>query len=110
MRNKFLHFVILLISLAILIPAQAKPKKDKKPAAQGTVITSVSASDQSIVLTVEGNKETLTYQAPLGTTITINGEPATLEKLHAGMKVITYTEADEHVLAQIDVSDKAAAK
>ncbi len=98
MRNKLLLSIVL-IALALTQPANAKSHKH----VQGIVVTLVNAAENKIVLTIKKDKQSLSYSLPQGTTITINEMPATLDQIHAGMQVISYTETDEHVLSQIDV-------
>ena len=91
-----------MLSLVVVQPAFAKKHRN----VQGLVITSVDAIEKKIVMTIKSSGQSLAYQLPLGTTITIDEEPASIGQIHAGMKVISYTEADEHVLSQLDVESK----
>jgi len=95
---------IFLISLIVAQPAIAKKHEIAKEDVRGIVVTSVDVANSKIVLTIEHNKQEITYAVPLGTAITINGEPASLDKIRAGMYVVSYTDADAGTLSQLDVT------
>jgi len=94
---------MLALSLIVLPPAVAKHKTTKEDV-RGIVVTSVDVANSKIVLTIEHNKQAITYQVPLGTELTIDGEPVTLDKIQAGMYVVSYTDADSGTLSQLDVT------
>jgi hypothetical protein len=104
MNKKLKLLAVLVISLLVVQPAFAK--KHKHAHVQGVVVTSVDAIEKKIVLTIKSSGQSLSYQCPLGSTITINEETASLAQIHAGMQVISYTEGDEHLLTQLDVESK----
>jgi len=104
MNNRLKLLAVLVLSFMVVQPAFAK--KHKHANVQGVVVTSVDAIEKKIVITIKSSGQSLSYQLPLGTTITINEEPASLGQIHAGMKVISYTEGDEHLLTQLDVESK----
>lgn len=93
-----------LFLLVLAQPVLAKGHKHQH--LKGIVITSVDAIERKVVLTIEHNHQSLSYSAPLGTTITINEQPAELGQIKPGMHVTGYTESDEHVLSQLDVESR----
>jgi hypothetical protein len=95
---------LLFIGLAVVTPAFAK--KHAFPNGQGLTVTSVDTVNSKISFKLQDNKQTLTYNLPLGTVITINREPATLNQIKPGMSVLSYTEGDGQDLSQIDVGGK----
>src|SRR5271170_7805498 len=110
MKNKWLLLVILLISALALQPAEAGKKKGKGDGSQDQAVTTVTAVDTAnskITLTIADNKQAIVYNVPLGTSITIDGGPADLSQIHAGMFVASYTESDAGSLSQIDCSASA---
>jgi hypothetical protein len=103
MRNKLLLLAVLLFSSLLFLPAQAK-KHHKKEDARGTVVTSVDTAKSMIVLTTSHNQQATTYNVALGTTLTLDGAPITLDRIRKGMHVVSYTSADAGTLSQLDVS------
>jgi hypothetical protein len=114
MRNNWLVLLAFLVGSLVLQPAIAathKPTTTDPNANDNKVITTVSsvdAANNKVTLTVADNKQDSTYTMALGSTVTIEGSPATLNQLSAGMVVLSYTEADETSLQQIDVSKSKA--
>ncbi len=74
------------------------------------VVTSVDNANNKIVLTIEHNQQSVTYLVPLGTMLTLDGEPAHLSQIDKGMHVVSYTEADAATLSQLDVTNNKNAK
>ncbi|HEX4141085.1 MAG TPA: hypothetical protein VHY09_12100 [Candidatus Methylacidiphilales bacterium] len=91
-----------IVSFLLLLPQTAWAKKHKH-SGPGVVITDVNEAARTIVLTIPGGKGSLGYTVPTSATITVDEQPAKFSELHKGMHVTTYTEADEHLLSQIDV-------
>jgi Cu/Ag efflux protein CusF len=113
MRNKWLLLVVLLVGSLALQPALAGQKKaapdDGSDADKAvTTVDAVDSANGKITLEVSDNKQELTYGMALGSTVTIDGTPADLSKIKPGMTVLSYTEADETSLQQIDVSNTKA--
>lgn len=104
MRSKLVLLSFLILSLTAFQPAMAR--KHPFPNGQGVTVTSVDATNNKVVLTLEDNKQTLTYNLPLGSVITLDGSPASLAQIRPGMKVVNYTEGDEQDLSELDVTSK----
>ncbi len=107
MKRKLVVLGVLIAGLLALSPAVAKKHHPQKHP-HGIFITSVDVVEKKLVMTIKSSGQALSYQTPLGMTITINEVPASLGQLHPGMLVVTYTEADEHVLSQLDVASPSA--
>jgi len=101
MRYKTLLLGVM--AFLLVIPGTAWAKKHKHHSEPGVVITEVNEAARTIVITVPGGRGSLGYSVPTSATITLDEQPAPFSELHKGMHVVTYTEADEHVLSQIDV-------
>jgi putative NADH-flavin reductase len=86
----------------LIFPGTAWAKKHKH-AEKGVIMTEVNEAARTVVLTIPGGKGSLSYSVPTSATVTVDEVPAKFEDLHKGMHVTTYTEADEHLLSQIDV-------
>ena len=99
MRSKLLGALFCL--MVFLAGVSALARSHKHP--HGLVVTSVDAADKKIVLMLEKDKQAMPYSISLGATLTIDQSPVALKQIHKGMHVISYTEADEHVLSQLDV-------
>lgn len=99
MRNKLRPLGIVLLALVSALPVLARGHKHP----QGTIVTSVDVAQKKIVITVEKSHQSQSYNIPAGATITVNESPASLGDVHKGMHVTSYTEADEHILSQLDV-------
>ena len=113
MKRRLTLLAILTLSLLILLPAEAGKRKTKGDGSTDlalTTVTSVDLAHSRITLTIIDNKQAIIYQIPLGTALTINGEPAQLSQIKSGMYVVSYTEADAGTLSQLDVSKIKPAK
>ena len=113
MISKWPLLVILLMSSLILQPAEAGKNKGKNGPDNDqalTTITSVDVANNRVTLTIADNKQSIKYLIPLGTTVTIDGKTADLSEIKAGMRVLSYTEADSTSLTQLDVTNKKATK
>jgi len=104
-ENNLMRYRIFLLSVLaflLILPGTAWAKKHKH-AEKGVIMTEVNEAAKTVVLTIPGGKGSLSYSLPSSATITVDEAPAKFDDLHKGMHVTTYTEADEHVLSQIDV-------
>ena len=90
------------VAFLLLLPQTAWAKKHKH-SEKGIIMTDVNEAARTVVLTIPGGKGSLSYSVPSTATITVDEALAKFSDLHKGMHVTTYTEADEHVLSQIDV-------
>ena len=90
------------VAFLLVLPGTAWAKKHKH-AEKGVILTEVDQAAKTVVLTIPGGKGSLSYSVPASATITVDEAPAKFADLHKGMHVTTYTEADEHLLSQIDV-------
>jgi hypothetical protein len=92
---------MVMLGLMVLSPLFGLPK--------GTSIGSVNVKENTVTLVLlrpeQGNKQVQVYKVDPGATITVNGSPATLAKLHKGQKVIGYTEGEPNVLVSLDVQN-----
>jgi hypothetical protein len=79
------------------------------PLPKGTSIGSVNVKTQSITLVLkrpgEGVRQVLNYKMDLGASITVDGTPVKLGKLHRGQRVVGYTEGSQGVLVSLDVQN-----
>ena len=89
------------VAFLLILPGTAWAKKHKHTE-KGVVMTDVNEVARTVVLTIPGGKGSLSYSVPTNATITVDEVPAKFADLHKGMHVTTYTEADEHLLSQID--------
>jgi hypothetical protein len=90
------------VAFLLVLPGTAWAKKHKH-SGPGVVLTEVDQAAKTVVLTIPGGKGSLSYTVPSSATITVDEVPAKFDDLHKGMHVTTYTEADEHILSQLDV-------
>jgi len=104
MKNKWLLLILFFLGSIALQPALAK--KHAFPNTQSMTVTLVDTVHNKITFKLQDNKQSLVYNVPVGTTITINSEPATLAQIKPGMPVLSYTEGDGQDLTQIDVGKK----
>ena len=97
-----------MLGLILLQPAIAKPKT-VVVGKHGTYISSIDVATKTVVLTLrevkQGTKQALVYHVMDGTAITVDGVPASLANVRAGMHVTSYTEADEHLLSALNVEN-----
>jgi hypothetical protein len=99
---RYRTLIVVVVSFLLLLPGTAWAKKHKH-AEKGVIMTEVDQAAKTVVLTIPGGKGSLSYSVPTSATITVDEVPAKFADLHKGMHLTTYTEADEHLLSQIDV-------
>src|ERR1700733_14300964 len=99
---RYRTLIVVVFAFLLLLPGTAWAKKHKH-AEKGVIMTEVNEAARSVVLTIPGGKGSLSYSVPSTATITVDEAPAKFDDLHKGMHVTTYTEADEHILSQLDV-------
>jgi hypothetical protein len=101
MRTFLLVLFTAMFGLLFVQPAFGLP--------HGTSIGYVNVKTNRIGLVLwrpeQGVKVTHMYNVSPGTTITVNGTPAKLSRLHKGERVVGYTFGDEDVLISLDVQN-----
>jgi hypothetical protein len=107
MKRLHLHFSVLAVIAALLIPAStfARSKKKTQAAApQPTVIASVAPGS----ITISENQMTKTYAITQFTDITVKGQRARLSDLQPGMMVSVTLGTDPTKLSRINAGDAPA--
>jgi hypothetical protein len=109
MRIRLLQLSMVILGLMFLLPAFGKNKKnDNQPNTASATISSVDVAASTVTLEIvtpgkTGTSQEVVYKIDLGTTITIDGNSATLDQIHKGQKVNSYVEGDENALSSLDV-------
>ena len=95
-----------MLAFMFLQPVAGKSKQGTL-GAQGTLVTDVDLTSNTVTLTLketkQGTDQVIVYAIGLGAAITIDGLSASLAQVHKGMRVLGYTEGDEHTLIALDV-------
>ena len=96
-----------LILIGLLLPATSQA--GRHGAEQGSYITAVNHHKKMVTITLRRHKEgvdqAVDYKIDPGCTFTIDDNPVKFAKVHPGLKVIGYTEGEEHVLVSLDLQN-----
>lgn len=105
MRLKVLFFGLILLGLLLPATSQAGHRRPE----QGTFVTAVNHQKKMLTITLrrhkQGTVQAVDYKIDPGCTFTIDDNPVEFAKVHPGLKVIGYTEGEEHVLVSLDLQN-----